>query len=73
VETCKFCTLFDFAKDKAKPLAVIMDKPGQSLPVSVIHAPDRSTVIVICEQRYGTWGTVPCHKSITARLRCIYL
>jgi hypothetical protein len=41
VETCKFCALFVFAKDKVRPLAVIMDKPGQSLPLSVIHAPDR--------------------------------
>jgi hypothetical protein len=33
METCKFCTFFGFAKDKVKPLAVIMDRPGQSLPV----------------------------------------
>jgi hypothetical protein len=41
VETCKFSTSFGFAKDKVKPLAVIMDKPEQSLPVSVIHAAGR--------------------------------
>jgi hypothetical protein len=41
VETCKFCTLFGFAKDKGKPLAVIMDKAGQSIAVSVIHAARR--------------------------------
>jgi hypothetical protein len=41
VETCKFCSLFGFAKDKVKPFAVIMDKAGQSLPVSVIHAAGR--------------------------------
>jgi hypothetical protein len=41
VETCKFCNLFGFAKDKVKPLAVIMDKPGQSLPVPVIRAAGR--------------------------------
>jgi hypothetical protein len=41
VETCKFCILFGFAKDKVKPLVVIMDRQGQSLPVSVVHAPDR--------------------------------
>jgi hypothetical protein len=57
VETCKFCTLFGFAKDKVKPFAVIMDKAGQSLRVSVIHAAAESTVIVICEHRYGTWGS----------------
>jgi hypothetical protein len=56
---------FVFAKDKVKPLAVIMDKPGQSVPVSVIHAAAENTVIVICEHLYGTWGRVPCHKSIT--------
>jgi hypothetical protein len=33
METCKFCTLFGFAKDKVKARAVVMDKP-----VSVIHA-----------------------------------
>jgi coenzyme F420-reducing hydrogenase beta subunit len=36
VEICKFCTLFGFAKDKVKPLVVVMDKP-----VSVIHAAGR--------------------------------
>jgi hypothetical protein len=41
METCKFLSLFGFAKDKVKPLAVIMDKPGQSLPVSVIHVAGR--------------------------------
>jgi hypothetical protein len=41
MESCQFCTLFGFAKDKVKPLAVIMDRQGQSLPVSVVHAPDR--------------------------------
>jgi hypothetical protein len=33
--------LFGFDKDKVRPLAVIMDKPGQSLAVSVIHAAGR--------------------------------
>jgi hypothetical protein len=66
METSKFCNLFGFAKDKVKPLAVIMDKPGESLPVSVIRAAGKSTVIVACEHPYGTWGRVPCHKSITA-------
>jgi hypothetical protein len=41
VETCKFCSLFGVAKDKVKLLAVIMDKTGQSLPVSVIRAAGR--------------------------------
>jgi hypothetical protein len=41
VETCKFYTFFGFAKDKVKPLAVIMDRPGQPRPVSVIHAAGR--------------------------------
>jgi hypothetical protein len=41
VEACKFCNLFGFAKDKVKPLAVIMDKAVQSLPVSVIHTAGR--------------------------------
>jgi hypothetical protein len=50
---------FVFAKDKVKPLVVIMDKPGQSAPVSVIHAAGESTVIVICEHLYDTWGRVP--------------
>jgi hypothetical protein len=36
-----FAIFFGFAKDKVKPLAVIMDKPGQSLPFSVIHAEGR--------------------------------
>jgi hypothetical protein len=40
VET-KFCNLFGFAKDKIKPLVVIIDKRGQSLPVSVIHVAGR--------------------------------
>jgi hypothetical protein len=40
VETCKFCTLFGFAKGK-----VIMDKPGQSLSVPVIHAAGRKYCI----------------------------
>jgi hypothetical protein len=64
--TCKFCSLFGFAKDEVKPLAVIRDKPGQSVPVSVIRAAGRNTVIVVCEHLYGTFGRVPCHKSITA-------
>jgi hypothetical protein len=41
VETCKFRSLFGFAKDKVKPLADVMDKPGQSLPVSIIHTAGR--------------------------------
>jgi hypothetical protein len=41
VETYKFCSLFDFAEDKVRPLAVIMDKHGHSLPVSVVRTPDR--------------------------------
>jgi hypothetical protein len=41
VETSTYCTLFGFPKDKVKPLAVIMDKPGQSVPVPVIHAGGR--------------------------------
>jgi hypothetical protein len=54
VETCKFCTLFGFAKDKVKPLAVIMDKPGgQSLPVSVIHAAMRK--YCNCHMRASLW------------------
>jgi hypothetical protein len=53
VETCKFCTLFGFAKDKVKPLAVIMDKPGQSLPVSVIHAAGRK--YCNCHMRASLW------------------
>jgi hypothetical protein len=59
METCKSCTLFSSAKDKVQPLAITMDEPGQSLPVSVIHAAAESTVIVICEHLYGTWGRVP--------------
>jgi hypothetical protein len=66
VETCKFCGLFGFVKDKVKQLAVIVHKTGQSVSVSVIHAAAESTVIVICEHLYGTWCTVPCHKSTTA-------
>jgi hypothetical protein len=65
VETCKFCNLFLFGKDKAKPLAVIMDKPGQSLPVSVIHAAGRKYCNCHMRASYGTWGRVPWHKSIT--------
>jgi hypothetical protein len=42
-----------------------MDKPSQSLHVSVINAAGESTVTVICEHHNGTWGRVPCHKSIT--------
>jgi hypothetical protein len=41
METCKFFSFFDFAKYKVKPLAVIMDKPGLAVPVSVIHAAAR--------------------------------
>jgi hypothetical protein len=66
METCKFCNLFGFVKDKVKSLAVTIDKPGQSLPVSVIHAAGRKYCNVICEHLYGTWGRTPCHKSITA-------
>jgi hypothetical protein len=53
METCKFCTLFAFAKDKVRPLAVTMDKPGQSLPLSVIHAPDRK--YCNCHMRAPLW------------------
>jgi hypothetical protein len=53
VETCKFCTLFGFAKDKVKPLAVIMDTPGQSLPVSVIQAAARK--YCNCHMRASLW------------------
>jgi hypothetical protein len=53
VETCKFCNLFGFAKDKVKPLAVIMDKPGQSLPVSVIHTARRK--YCDCYMRASLW------------------
>jgi hypothetical protein len=53
VETCKFCTLFVFAKDKVKPLAVIMDKPGQSLSISVIHA--AGTKYCNCHMRASLW------------------
>jgi hypothetical protein len=41
MENSIFCTYFGFPKDKVKPLAVIMDKLRQSLPVSVINAPAR--------------------------------
>jgi hypothetical protein len=53
VETCKLCNLFGFAKDKVKPLAVVMDKPGQSLPVSVIHAAGRK--YCNCHMRASLW------------------
>jgi hypothetical protein len=53
VETCKFCNLFDFAMDKVKPLAVIMDSPGQSLAVSVIHAAGRK--YCNCHMRASFW------------------
>jgi hypothetical protein len=53
VETCKFFSLFGFAKDKIKPLAVVMDKPGQSLPVSVIHAAGRK--YCNCHMRESLW------------------
>jgi hypothetical protein len=61
VETCKFCTLFGFAKDKAKPVAVIMDKPGQSLPVSVIRAPDIKCCN--CHMRACLWHLGQCALS----------
>jgi hypothetical protein len=53
VGTCKFCTLFSIAKDKVKPLAVIMDKPGQSLPVCVIYAAGRK--YCNCHMRAFLW------------------
>jgi hypothetical protein len=53
VETCKFCNLFGFAKEKVKPLAVIIDKPGQSLLVSVIHAAGRK--YCNCHMRASLW------------------
>jgi hypothetical protein len=53
VETCKFCSLFGFAKDKVKPLSAIMDKPGKSLPVSVIHAAGRK--YCNCHMRACLW------------------
>jgi hypothetical protein len=53
METCKFCNLFGFAKDRVKPLAVIMDKPGQSLSVSVIHAAGRK--YCNCHMRAPLW------------------
>jgi hypothetical protein len=53
VETCKFCSLFGFAKDKVKPLAVIMDKSGQSLAVSVIHVAGRKSCN--CHVRASLW------------------
>jgi hypothetical protein len=56
VETCKFCTLFGFAKDKVKPLAVRMDKPGHSLCVSVIHAAGRK--YCNCHMRASLWHPV---------------
>jgi hypothetical protein len=36
---------FGFAKDKIKPLAVIMDKPGQSLPDSFCYSCSREKVL----------------------------
>jgi hypothetical protein len=45
--------LFGCAKDKVKPLAVIMDKAGQSVAVSCSR--EKSTVIVICEHLYGAF------------------
>jgi hypothetical protein len=53
VETCKFCSLFGFAKDKVKPLAVMTDKAGQSLPVSVIRAAGRQ--YYNCHMRASLW------------------
>ena len=53
METCKFCNLFGFAEDKVKTLAVIMDKPGQSVPVSVIHAAGRK--YCNCHMRASLW------------------
>jgi hypothetical protein len=53
VETCKFCYLFGFAKDNVKPLAATMDKPGQSLPVSVIHAAGRK--YCNCHMQASLW------------------
>jgi hypothetical protein len=41
VENSIFCGYFGFPKDKVKPLAVIMDKLRQSLPVCVTHSPAR--------------------------------
>jgi hypothetical protein len=45
METCKFCSLFGFAKDKIKPLAVIMDKRRQSLPDSFCYSCSREKVL----------------------------
>jgi hypothetical protein len=53
METCKSCSLFGFAKDKVEPLAVIMDRPGQSLLVSVIHAAGRKNCN--CHMRASLW------------------
>jgi hypothetical protein len=53
VETCKFCTLFGFAKDKVKLLVVIMDKAWQSLLISVIHAAGRR--YCNCHMRASSW------------------
>jgi hypothetical protein len=66
VKACKFCTLFGFPKDKIKPLQVMMDKPGQSLPNSFCCTCTSGKVIAICKHPYGTWDRVPCHKSIAA-------
>jgi hypothetical protein len=52
-ETCKFCSLFGFVKDKVKLLAVIMDNAGQPLPVSVIHA--AATKYCNCHMRASLW------------------
>jgi hypothetical protein len=53
VETCKFCSLFGFAKDKVKPLGVITDKAGQSSAVSVI--PAAGTKYCNCLTRAPLW------------------
>jgi hypothetical protein len=66
VEICKCCTFFGFATDKVKPSAVIMDKPGKSLPVSVIRAAARKHCN--CHMPASLWhlGQSGCHKSVTA-------
>jgi hypothetical protein len=53
VETCKFCNLFGFAKDKVSLSVIILDKSGQSLPVSVIHAAGRK--YCNCHMRASLW------------------
>jgi hypothetical protein len=58
--------MFGFDKDKVKPLAVILDKPGQSLPVSVIHAAARKYCNCHMQASLWHWGRMTRHKSIKA-------